>query len=66
MSAKFIIQYRCDAPGRSLARRLTTSYGVKCWAMSAARALGWDGRSRLTYFDSDGLALGGHVPALAQ
>lgn len=55
----FRIHYRSVEPGRSLVRRLTTPFGVQCWALAGARALGWDGAQPLAYYDADGYLLGG-------
>ncbi len=50
------------SPTGYLMRQLHTSLGVEHRARSAAKAMGWDGKSAMTYCDSDGLPLGGFVP----
>lgn len=56
------LHWHCSEPGGELVRRLTVPLGVEMWARAAARHLGWTEHEPLTWFDSDGLALGGIVP----
>jgi hypothetical protein len=56
-----ILIWSSKVPGRAIVRRLTTPLGVQCWAEQAACKMGWLPGQDITYFDSDGLPLGGTV-----